>query len=99
MQRNCVDNNDYLRHYSVNKSSRLDEERAFRKVLLEKRRQRHTMPERMPPDPRPATALPRMKAIEFGAAPQRAEPASNSKMDVKKVALMLKILYSFPNTS
>ena len=43
--------------------------------------------------------LPKMKAIEFGAAPQRADPASKSKIDVKKVALMLKILYNFPNTN
>jgi hypothetical protein len=53
----------------------------------------------MPPDPRPAMVLPRMKATEFGAAPQRAEPVSNSRMDVRKVALMLKKVYSFPNTS
>lgn len=44
-------------------------------------------------------ALPRMKAIEFGAAPQRAEPASKKSMDARKVALMLKNAYSFPNTS
>jgi hypothetical protein len=44
-------------------------------------------------------ALPRMKATEFGAAPQRAEPVSNSRTDVRKVALMLKQAYSFPNTS
>ena len=43
--------------------------------------------------------LPRMKATEFGAAPQRAEPASKSRMDVRKVALTLKKVYSFPNTS
>ncbi len=53
----------------------------------------------MPPDPRPAMALPRMKAIEVGAAPQRAEPASKTMIDAKKVALMLKKAYSFPNTS
>jgi hypothetical protein len=53
----------------------------------------------MPPDPRPAMVLPRMKATEFGAAPQRAEPASNSRMDVRKVALTLNKVYSFPNTS
>ena len=57
------------------------------------------MPDRTPPDPRPAIALPRMKAIEFGAAPQRIEPTSNSRMDVRKVALMLKKVYSLPNTS
>jgi hypothetical protein len=44
-------------------------------------------------------ALPRMKAIEFGAAPQRAEPASNRTIDARKVALTLKTWYSFPNTS
>lgn len=44
-------------------------------------------------------ALPRMKATEFRAAPQRAEPASKRRMDVRKVALMLKKAYSFPNTS
>ena len=53
----------------------------------------------MPPDPRPAMDLPKMKATEFGAAPQRAEPASNSRTDVRKVALMLKTVYSFPKTS
>ena len=57
------------------------------------------MPDWTPPDPRPAMALPRMKAMEFGAAPQRAEPASNSRIDVRKVALTLKMVYSFPNTS
>ncbi len=44
-------------------------------------------------------ALPRMKAIEFGAAPQRAEPASNNTIEAKKVALTLKTWYIFPNTS
>ena len=44
-------------------------------------------------------ALPRIKATEFEAAPQRAEPASNNRMDVRKVALTLKKVYSFPNTS
>ena len=44
-------------------------------------------------------ALPRMKAIELGAAPQRAEPASNRTTDVKNVALTLKTWYIFPNTS
>lgn len=58
-----------------------------------------TTPVSTPPDPKPAIDLPRMKAIEFGAAPQRAEPTSKSKMDVRKVTLTLKILYSFPNTS
>ena len=63
-------------------------------VVSEKKKKRkgRTMPERMPPDPRPAILLPRMKAIEFGAAPQRAEPASNRRIDVRKVALMLRNL-------
>jgi hypothetical protein len=39
------------------------------------------------------------EAIEFRAAPQRAEPASKKRMDARKVALMLKKAYSFPNTS
>lgn len=43
--------------------------------------------------------LPSMKAIELGAAPQRADPVSNSVMDVKKMALMLKRVYSFPKSS
>lgn len=66
-------------------------------VLQEK--DKHTTPERTPPDPSPAIALPNMKAIEFGAAPQRAEPTSNTTIDARNVALMLKTLYSFPNTS
>ncbi len=44
-------------------------------------------------------ALPKMKATEVGAAPQIAEPASNRTIDVMKMGLTLKIVYSFPNTS
>lgn len=44
-------------------------------------------------------ALPMMKAMEFGAAPQMAEPTSNSTMAVIKVALTLKMVYNFPNTN
>jgi len=40
-----------------------------------------------------------MKAIEFGAAPQMAEPASKRKIDPRKTALTEKTWYSFPNTS
>jgi hypothetical protein len=47
----------------------------------------------------PAMALPMMKAIEFGAAPQMAEPTSNSATAVRKVALMFKKVYIFPNTN
>jgi len=61
--------------------------------------EKHTIPERIPPDPKPAIALPRMNAIEFGAAPQRAEPPSKSTMEVIKTALMLKTVYTFPNNS
>jgi hypothetical protein len=57
------------------------------------------MPDNTPPEPRPAIALPRIKAIEFGAAPQSAEPTSKSRMDIRKVPLMLKTLYIFPNTN
>lgn len=53
----------------------------------------------MPPAPTPAMALPMMKAMEFGAAPQRADPTSNSNIADKKLALMLKKAYSFPKTS
>jgi hypothetical protein len=56
-------------------------------------------PERIPLDPKPAMALPRMKATKFRAAPQRADPASNSNMDIRKMALTLRILNSFPDTS
>lgn len=59
----------------------------------------HTTPGSTPPAPRPAMALPNMKAIELGAAPQMADPASNSTIDVKKVVLTGKNLYTFPNTS
>jgi hypothetical protein len=58
-----------------------------------------TTPDMMPPDPKPAIARPRMKAIELGAAPQRAEPVSNRSIDVKNVALTLNIVYNFPNTN
>lgn len=33
-------------------------------------------PVKMPENPQPAMALPMMKAVEFGAAPQRADPIS-----------------------
>lgn len=35
-----------------------------------------TDPEKMPAAPTPAMALPMMKAVEFGAAPQTADPSS-----------------------
>jgi hypothetical protein len=42
-------------------------------------------PENMPADPRPAIALPRMNANEFGAAPHIADPTSKMKRQTKKV--------------
>jgi len=44
-------------------------------------------------------ALPIMKAIEFGAAPQMAEPTSNNTTAVRKVALTFMKVYIFPNTN
>ncbi len=38
----------------------------------------------MPAAPTPAIALPTMKAAELEAAPQTAEPTSNSKILVRK---------------
>jgi hypothetical protein len=58
-----------------------------------------TTPERTPPAPTPAIALPMMNAIEFGAAAQTVEPTTNTKMEPKKVALMGTNLYSFPKSS
>jgi hypothetical protein len=40
-----------------------------------------------------------MKAIEFGAAPQMAEPTSKSMTAVKKVALTFMKVYIFPNSN
>lgn len=57
------------------------------------------MPDWMPPAPRPAMALPMMKAIEFGAAPQMAEPTSNKRTAARKVALTFMKVYIFPNTN
>lgn len=42
-------------------------------------------PLKRPPAPRPAIALPQMKAIEFGAAPQRADPTSKIKIRVMNI--------------
>ena len=58
-----------------------------------------TTPDMTPPEPRPAMALPTMKASEVGAAPHRAEPASNRMMEARKVALTLKTRYTLPNSS
>lgn len=40
-----------------------------------------------PPAPRPAIALPQMKATEFGAAPHRADPTSKTKTREMKIHL------------
>jgi hypothetical protein len=40
-----------------------------------------------------------MKAIELGAAPQMAEPISNSTTAVRKVCFTLNMEYSLPNTN
>lgn len=42
-------------------------------------------------------ALPMMNAIELGAAPQMAEPASNNTRAVRKVTLTFRKVYNFPN--
>jgi hypothetical protein len=41
-------------------------------------------PEKMPADPRPAMARPTMKAVELGAAPQSADPASKITIESRK---------------
>jgi hypothetical protein len=46
-------------------------------------------PENTPAEPQPAMALPSMKAVEVGAAPQRAEPASNRTTAARKMVLLL----------
>jgi hypothetical protein len=45
------------------------------------------VPEKIPQDPIPAMALPIMNAIEFGAAPQIADPISKMMMAAKKIHL------------
>lgn len=57
------------------------------------------MPDWTPPAPRPEMALPIIKAIEFGAEPQTAEPTSNRKTAARNVYLTSKVVYSFPNTN
>jgi hypothetical protein len=47
-------------------------------------------PAKTPAEPAPATARPRMKAVEFGAAPQRTEPASKRIRAATKTILLLK---------
>ena len=45
-------------------------------------------PEKMPADPKPAMARPIMKAIELGAAPQTADPASKIRIESTKTHLV-----------
>lgn len=53
----------------------------------EKKRERPTDPAKIPAAPIPQNALPMMKAVEFGAAPQRADAASNSRMLSRRTVL------------
>ncbi len=48
-----------------------------------------TTPLKIPPAPRPEIARPMMKATEFGAAPQIAEPTSNKKTTMRNTAFTL----------
>ena len=45
-------------------------------------------PEKIPADPIPAIARPRMNASEFGAAPHTAEPTSKIPIAVRKTTLV-----------
>jgi hypothetical protein len=45
-------------------------------------------PEKTPAEPKPAMARPRMKQMEFGAAPQRVEPISKRAMAVRKTTFV-----------
>ena len=47
-------------------------------------------PEKTPADPEPAIARPRINAVDVGAAPHSAEPASKSAMEMRKTDLLLK---------
>ena len=47
------------------------------------------VPEKSEAEPKPAMALPMIKAVDEGAAPQRAEPISNTKIDSKITTLVL----------
>lgn len=50
---------------------------------------RLTLPARIPAAPTPAIALPTMNAVDVGAAPQIAEPISNSAMLTSSASLTL----------
>lgn len=44
-------------------------------------------------------ALPIMKATEFGAAPHKAEPTSNTKMLARNVYFGVQMVYTLPMSS
>jgi len=46
-------------------------------------------PEKMPADPIPAMALPRINAVELGAPPHRADPTSKIKIAIRNTSLVL----------
>lgn len=56
-----------------------------------------TAPEKIPPVPNPAMALPTIKATLVGATPQIKEPSSKIQMAVMNVALICHILISHDN--
>ena len=51
---------------------------------------KHTAPDMIPEEPKPAMARPTMKEVELGAAPQMADPTSKRKTADRKTALILK---------
>lgn len=55
-----------------------------------------TVPAKMPAAPSPEIALPTMNANELGAAPQRAEAVSNSRILVRKVLFTEYKVYNLP---
>lgn len=56
-------------------------------------------PEKIPAEPRPAMALPTIRASEVGAMPQMKEPSSKMKRAIRYVHLMEKKVYSLPKVS
>lgn len=53
-------------------------------------------PEKMPAEPSPAIALPKMKMAEVGAAPQMALPTSKIKMEIRKTLCRDVSLFASP---
>lgn len=56
-------------------------------------------PERTPAQPIPDMALPRIRAIEFGAAAQITEPTSKSPRAARYTQVTLNSAYSLPKVS